>query len=74
MEDFVFMQQHVNAGNLYLAILRRTREQIRTRNEFDVGAVPRPLESSWAYLSRFGDNSAFLNILGINRDGFYRLV
>ena len=42
MEDFVFVQSHKNEANMYLSLLRRKWEQIRTRNEYDVGAVPRP--------------------------------
>jgi len=74
MAEFMLFDRCIKSTNHYLALLRRRKEQIRTRNEFEISAVPRPEESSWSYLSRFGSDKALVNLIGINRYGFNRLV
>ena len=74
MIEFSLLQQ-VEAEDEYLkAVLRRRREQIRTRNDFEAAAVPPPSQSSFVTLMKHGSNEAFLNILGVDRPGFRLLA
>jgi hypothetical protein len=68
MADVLLLNQLLEDDqNLLVALLRRRREQIRTRNEFSSNAVQPPTECSWTYLWKNGNDESFINLIGISR-------
>ena len=60
--------------NLLNLLLLRRREQIRTRNDFKNQAIVDPEHSSFSVLYKNGSDEDFINILGLNREGFHILL
>ena len=53
-------------------IIERRKLQIRTRNDLDIGALHIPKDSTWHHLYKHGTEKAFINVIGLNRQGFSR--
>ena len=63
-----------NFSNLLNLLLLRRREQIRTRNDFKNQAIVDPEHSSFSILYHNGSDEDFINILGLNKEGFHLAV
>ena len=48
--------------------------QIRTRNDLDIRALHIPEVSTWQHLYKNGNDEALINVIGLNRRGFERLL
>ena len=55
-------------------IIERRKLQIRTRNDLDIGALHIPEDSTWHHLYKHGSDEALINVIGLNREGFERLL
>ena len=71
---FCVCEQELLDTELLINLMRRRKEQIRTRNDINNQALPLPEQSSWKYLYHSGNDQSFINILGIDRSGFNRLL
>ena len=65
--------EEAHKRHLKLLYLRR-RMQIRTRNDINNQALPKPEESAWAHLYTRGDDASFINIIGIDRATFESIL
>ena len=74
MIEFALLQQFEDEQEYLISLMRRRKEQIRTRNDFENAAVPEPSQSPWASLIKYGSDQAFINILGVDRAGFRLLA
>ena len=55
-------------------IIERRKLQIRTRNDLDIGALHIPEDSTWHHLYKHETDKALINVIGLNRQGFERLL
>ena len=55
-------------------VIERRKMQIRTRNDLDIRALHIPEVSTWQHLYKNGNDEALINVIGLNRRGFERLL
>ena len=55
-------------------VIERRKMQIRARNDLDNRAVHIPEVSTWQHLYKNGNDKALMNVIGLNRRGFERLL
>lgn len=71
----VLAADHKHRKRLISALLLlQLRASIRSRNRLSVADVGHPSESTWHHLYRFGSNEAFINVMGLNRAAFHKLL
>ncbi|KAI9895952.1 hypothetical protein PsorP6_019535 [Peronosclerospora sorghi] len=66
-------EEELRDQQLWLEIAR-VRLATRVRNYVTAAALPRPFESPWAMLDRYGDDTDFMAMMLLNRSAFYSLV
>ncbi|KAI9915032.1 hypothetical protein PsorP6_008415 [Peronosclerospora sorghi] len=60
-------EEELRDQQLWLEIVR-VRLATRVRNYVTAAALPRPFESPWAMLNRYGDDTDFMAMMRLNRD------